>query len=105
MRIRGEIKLRRFHFSGRPKPTVTWSRRGQVVEAESEVSSGTTVTSTLMLVDLKRSDNEGVITCEAKNNNISTPVFTSVTLLMNRKNFVLFEKPVLLPGKFYSRFI
>jgi hypothetical protein len=80
-----------FSFSGRPKPTVRWLRGDQEVAAESEVSSGTTVTSTLMLVDLKRSDNEVVLTCEANNNNFSAPVYTSVTILMNRKTNNFFK--------------
>ena len=72
-------------FSGRPKPMVRWLWSGHPIRETSEVSSGSTVTSTVILRDLQREDNGALLTCLAKNNNVSTPVKHSVALLMNCK--------------------
>ena len=74
-------------FSGRPKPVVRWYQSGISLPTASEVSSGSTVTSTVILEALDRSDNGLLLTCEASNNNISKPVRHSVSMLMNRKFF------------------
>ena len=76
-------------ISGRPKPRVRWLQSGVFLASSSEVSSGSTVTSTVVLESLERSDNGLLLTCEASNNNISKPVRHSVSLLMNRKFSVL----------------
>ena len=76
-----------FYFSGRPKPMVRWLWSGHPIRETSEVSSGSTVTSTVILRDLQREDNGALLTCLAKNNNVSTPVKHSVALLMNCKYF------------------
>lgn len=78
-----------YQFSGRPKPRVRWLQSGIPLGASSEVSSGSTVTSSVILESLDRSDNGLLLTCEASNNNISKPVRHSVSLLMNRKFCVL----------------
>ena len=70
---------------GRPKPRVRWQQSGLPLGTSSEVSSGSTVTSTVILESLNRTDNGLLLTCEASNNNISKPVRHSVSLLMNRK--------------------
>jgi len=68
---------------GRPKPKVQWFWSGLPLSASSEVSSGSTVTSSVILRELKRSDDGILLTCQAQNNNISTPVKHSVALRMN----------------------
>ena len=74
-----------FSVPGRPKPMVRWVWSGHPIRETSEVSSGSTVTSTVVLRDLQREDNGALLTCLAKNNNVSTPVKHSVALLMNCK--------------------
>ena len=64
---------------------VRWLWSGHPIRETSEVSSGSTVTSTVILRDLQREDNGALLTCLAKNNNVSTPVKHSVALLMNCK--------------------
>ena len=76
-------------ISGRPKPVVRWFQSGIPLPTSSEVSSGSTVTSTVLLETLGRSDNGLLLTCEASNNNISKPVRHSVSMLMNRKFFLV----------------
>ena len=77
-----------FQSLGRPKPQVRWLQSGIALSTSSEVSSGSTVTSNVILESLDRSDNGLLLTCEASNNNISKPVRHSVSLLMNRKFYV-----------------
>ena len=74
-----------YNSSGRPKPIVRWFQSGIPLATASEVSSGSTVTSSVLLETLGRSDNGLLLTCEASNNNISKPVRHSVSMLMNRK--------------------
>ena len=81
-----------FYFSGRPKPMVRWLWSGHPIRETSEVSSGSTVTSTVILRDLQREDNGALLTCLAKNNNVSTPVKHSVALLMNCKYLIFGAK-------------
>ena len=47
------------------------------------------MTSNVILRDLKRSDNGVLLTCQAKNNNVSAPVNYSVALKMNCKYYFL----------------
>ena len=62
-----------------------WFWSGRPLASASEVSSGSTVTSNVILTGLKRSDDGILLTCEAQNNNISTPVKHSVVVTMNCK--------------------
>ena len=63
---------------------VHWLRSGLLVTSGvTEVSSGTTVTSTLRLDSLRREDHGMLLMCEAKNNNISRPVSKAVSIVMN----------------------
>ncbi|TRY72468.1 hypothetical protein TCAL_04760 [Tigriopus californicus] len=68
---------------GSPKPEIQWYRSGLIILGASEISSGSTVTSTITLSDLKRIDDGALLTCEASNNNISRPVRRSVAIVMN----------------------
>nr|XP_040572562.1 synaptogenesis protein syg-2-like [Lepeophtheirus salmonis] len=68
---------------GRPKPSIFWSENGKFLPADSEVSSGSIVTSTVLLHSLQRSSNGNIIACSASNNNISLPTKASIKLLMN----------------------
>ena len=76
-------------ISGRPMPQVRWFWSGLPLSSTSEVSSGSTVTSNVILSDLKRSDNGVLLTCQAQNNNVSSPVKHSVAIRMNCKYLLL----------------
>ena len=77
----------KFLLTGRPEPRVRWFQSGLplIDHVTSEVSSGSTVTSSVLLNDLERTDNGLLLTCQAQNNNISKPVQHSVTIKLNRK--------------------
>ena len=90
-----------FHFfllAGRPKPSVQWFWSGLPLSSTSEVSSGSTVTSNVILRDLKRSDNGVLLTCQAKNNNVSAPVNYSVALKMNCEYYFWNNFSIILGG-------
>ena len=83
----GLERMVKFFLAGRPEPRVRWFQSGLplIDHVTSEVSSGSTVTSSVLLNDLERTDNGLLLTCQAQNNNISKPVQHSVTIKLNRK--------------------
>ena len=69
---------------GRPSPRVTWWRDHHLVDDtfSAKEPGGFKVENILSLPSLQRSDVNSILTCQAKNNNNSVPVSTSVKLDM-----------------------
>ena len=67
---------------GRPSPEVTWWRDHHLVDDSFIQASEFKVENMLTLPNLQRSDVNSILTCQAKNNNNSVPVSTSVKLDM-----------------------
>ena len=67
---------------GRPSPEVTWWRDHHLVDDSFSQISEFKVENLLTLPSLRRSDVDSILTCQAKNNNNSVPVSTSVKLDM-----------------------
>ena len=65
---------------GDPLPEVTWWRGSHLVDSTFESTYSRTVQNTLTLRKVKREDLGAALTCQAKNNDISVPVRTTVTL-------------------------
>lgn len=69
-------------LGGQPSPAVTWWRDHQIVDDSFDQTSQFKVTNLLTIPALRRSDLHSILTCQAKNNNESVPVSTSVKLDM-----------------------
>lgn len=68
---------------GRPKPWLWWIKDGEPVKAATEISSGSVVTSKLILDGVRRVDNNQTVACLTNNNEISQPARTSALLMLN----------------------
>ena len=71
---------------GRPRPNVTWLKNYMIVDENFELSSETTSTNILTIPSIKRIDQGSIFTCEAKNNNSTLPLTTSVIMDMTCKS-------------------
>nr|XP_027211986.1 nephrin-like [Penaeus vannamei] len=69
--------------SGRPRPSVSWFHEESLLDNVSEVKRGEVTTNTLTIAALTRADLYRVLTCQASNSNLSTPVAATVTLDMS----------------------
>ncbi|XP_042886164.1 nephrin-like, partial [Penaeus japonicus] len=69
--------------SGRPRPSVSWFHEGSLLDDDSEVKQGEITTNRLTIAALTRADLYRVLTCQASNSNLSTPVAAAVTLDMS----------------------
>ncbi|CAN7979479.1 unnamed protein product, partial [Ixodes pacificus] len=73
-------------FPGTPVPAVTWWRDTVPLDgAYSNVSEGV-ARNRLFIPKLERSDARATIGCQAANTNLTLPVYTSVTIDMNRES-------------------
>ena len=70
---------------GRPSPEVTWWRDHHLVDDSFSKNSEFKVENVLTVPNLGRADVNSILTCQAKNNNNSIPVSTSVKLDMTCK--------------------
>ena len=73
-------------MTGRPRPSISWFSNGRLLPSSFEVSSGSTVTSGIVVSELSRSDDSALLTCEATNNHISRPARSSVSIVMKRES-------------------
>ena len=64
---------------GDPRPAVSWWRDGVLLDDKMEESAGA-IMSNEVEIAVGRADQGSVLTCKASNNNISTPLQSSVKL-------------------------
>lgn len=83
-----------FLISGKPSPKITWLINDQPVRNSTEVgvsstvlasANSRTVRSDLRLTDLSRKDVHSEITCQATNNNRTSPLAATLHVDMNCK--------------------
>jgi hypothetical protein len=77
------IAATRTPVSGKPPPSVSWYRNGRFAGNSSRGERGGLVRNELLLENLGRRDVQTQLTCNATNNNRSTPLSASVRLHMN----------------------
>lgn len=78
-------------FSGKPSPSLMWYRGRRIIDESYEIMSPLIIRNELMLPQLQRRDLMATLTCQAANNDISTPAQTSITLDMNCKYYFRFS--------------
>ncbi|XP_022242612.1 nephrin-like isoform X2 [Limulus polyphemus] len=75
-----ELKLICEVKGGKPKPSVTWWKNGELIDDDYTETSLGVVHNVLTIFSLKRDDLLSRFSCVANNTNITTPLNTSVTI-------------------------
>lgn len=78
-----------FFLPGRPLPQLRWIHENTVLDDSYTVTSEKKVKNILRLDKLQRHHLHAVLTCQASNNNVTTPISSAVTLNMNCKLFFI----------------
>jgi len=68
---------------GKPRPSLSWWRESALLDDSYDVTPSGGVKNTLEVFALQRHDLMAVLSCQAVNNNISSPVSSSVTVDLN----------------------
>lgn len=74
-----------FSYSGRPQPRLTWWHENYLLDDTFTAISEKTVKNELYVEKLQRHHLHTVLTCQASNNNITSPISAVVTLNLNCK--------------------
>lgn len=77
-------------FTGRPQPKLTWWHENELIDDSYDAISEKKVQNLLHFHNLTRDHLHTSLTCQASNNNITTPISSAVTLNVNRKYISLF---------------
>ena len=85
-KIGDSVRIKCLVLGGHPSPSVTWWRDHQIVDNSYNKTAEFKVTNLLTIPSLRRSDLHSILTCQARNNNESVAVSTSVKLDMTCKN-------------------
>ena len=85
-KIGDSVRIKCLVLGGDPSPAVTWWRDHQMVDNSYNTTAEFKVTNLLTIPSLRRSDLHSIFTCQARNNNESVAVSTSVKLDMTCKN-------------------
>ena len=85
-KIGESVRIKCLVLGGQPSPVVTWWRDHLIVDNSYNKTEEFKVTNILTIPSLRRSDLHSILTCQARNNNESVPVSTSVKLDMTCKN-------------------
>ena len=79
---------------GKPAPSVTWWRESVLLDDTYEQTvSGNAIRNELELPSLQRHDLMAVFTCQASNNNISMPTYSTVSVDLNCKKHFQYIRP------------
>ena len=80
---------------GDPRPAVSWWRDGELVEDRVEEVEEGGVMASEVEISVGRADQGSVLTCMARNNNISAPTQSSVTLSIRGEVIVSYSTLIL----------